>query len=353
MPCNCKSNTTQKQIIVSCEKCSKDNNSPNNNCASETTDNGSRDENSKMLQYSDGPVKLQNPNIERMDQDILYHLALGSGSHDLVKMFGDVKFVCMGGTAKRAEQFAHYMMEQIDHTLPTGATLEDITQLSHRYAMYKVGPVLSVSHGMGVPSLSILLHEITKLMYHARVRDPIFIRIGTSGGIGLEPGTVVISDGAVDGMMETSHKLKILGKIVSRPAILDMKLVKELKAMHNPNDPYNTVSGKTMCADDFYEEQGRLDGAFCDFSEADRMEYLHKIHKHGVVNIEMECVAFAALTHYAGIKSAIVCVTFIDRFKGDQVVPSKEVLNEWQMRPPILVGRYIKKYLQLKAETDL
>lgn len=28
-----------------------------------------------------------------MDQDILYHLALGSGSHDLVEMFGDVK-VC-------------------------------------------------------------------------------------------------------------------------------------------------------------------------------------------------------------------------------------------------------------------
>lgn len=26
-----------------------------------------------------------------MDQDILYHLALGSGSHDLQEMFGDVK----------------------------------------------------------------------------------------------------------------------------------------------------------------------------------------------------------------------------------------------------------------------
>lgn len=28
-----------------------------------------------------------------MDQDILYHIALGSGSHDLIEMFGDVK-VC-------------------------------------------------------------------------------------------------------------------------------------------------------------------------------------------------------------------------------------------------------------------
>jgi uridine phosphorylase len=38
-----------------------------------------------------GSVRLRNPNIELMDQDILYHLALGSGSHDLVEMFGDVK----------------------------------------------------------------------------------------------------------------------------------------------------------------------------------------------------------------------------------------------------------------------
>ena len=36
-------------------------------------------------------VRLRNPNIQLMDDDILYHLALGSGSNDLTKMFGDVK----------------------------------------------------------------------------------------------------------------------------------------------------------------------------------------------------------------------------------------------------------------------
>lgn len=65
--------------------------------------------------------------------------------------------------------------------------------------------------------------------------------------------------------------------------------------------------------------QGRLDGAFCDYSEDDKMEYLNKLHKAGVVNIEMEATAFAALTHHAGIRSAVVCVTFLDRLKGDQV----------------------------------
>lgn len=57
---------------------------------------------------------------------------------------------------------------------------------------------------MGIPSVSILLHEVIKLMYHAKVKDPIFIRIGTCGGIGHEGGTVIISEEAVDEMMTPS-----------------------------------------------------------------------------------------------------------------------------------------------------
>ena len=62
-----------------------------------------------------------------------------------------------------------------------------------------------------------------------------------------------------------------------------------------------------------------MDGAFCEFSEIEKLEYLERLQKNGVVNIEMECSAFAALTYHAGIKSAIVCVTYLDRLKHDQV----------------------------------
>lgn len=57
------------------------------------------------------------------------------------------------------------------------------------------------------------------------------------------------------------------------------------------------------------------------------MEYLESIHKAGVVNIEMESLSFAALTHHAGIKAAVVCVTVLDRLKGDQVLYSVNKLN--------------------------
>ncbi|XP_014220668.1 uridine phosphorylase 1 isoform X1 [Trichogramma pretiosum] len=305
------------------------------------------------VRYRDGSVRLRNPNIELMDQDILYHLALGSGSHDLVEMFGDVKFVCMGGTPKRMEQFAEYIMAEIGHKIPAGTALHDISQYSYRYSMYKVGPVLCVSHGMGIPSIGILLHEIIKLMYHAKVKDPIFFRIGTCGGIGIEGGTVVISEEAVDEMLNPYHEQHVLGKKVCRPTTLDAKLVRELKALSHADDPYDTVSGKTMCTSDFYEGQGRLDGAFCEFDENDKKEYMQKLLDAGVINIEMESTAFAALTHFAGIKAAIICVALLDRFKGDQVCAPKEVLNEWQARPQTLVSRYIRRYLQRKGRLNM
>jgi hypothetical protein len=56
-----------------------------------------------------------------------------------------LQFVCMGGTPKRMEQFAYYIMEEIGHKLPAGTMLQDISQFSYRYSMYKVGPVLSIS----------------------------------------------------------------------------------------------------------------------------------------------------------------------------------------------------------------
>jgi uridine phosphorylase len=62
---------------------------------------------------------------------------------------------------------------------------------------------------MGIPSVGILLHEVIKLMYHAKAKDPIFFRIGTCGGIGLDGGTVIISEEAVDGLLRPFLELVI------------------------------------------------------------------------------------------------------------------------------------------------
>lgn len=51
----------------------------------------------------------------------------------------------MAETPKRAEQFAYFIMHETGFELPPGTILNDISKTSHRYAMFKVGPVLAVS----------------------------------------------------------------------------------------------------------------------------------------------------------------------------------------------------------------
>lgn len=49
--------------------------------------------------------------------------------------------------------------------------------------------------------------------------------------------------------------------------------------------------------------QARLDGAFCDYTEEDKMNFLKRAHARGIANIEMESLCFAAMCHRAGVKS--------------------------------------------------
>lgn len=145
----------------------------------------------------------------------------------------------------------------------------------------------------------------------------------------------------------------ILGETVLRPSKLDQHLVQELKSLSSPDDPFQTVEGKTMCANDFYEGQGRLDGAFCQYGEEEKMAFLKRLSAFGVVNIEMECTVFGSMTYLAGIRSAIVCVALLDRLKGtDQVQTPKAVLTEWQNRPKTIVSRLIKKHLAEQGLLD-
>jgi len=51
-----------------------------------------------------------------------------------------------------------------------------------------------------------------------------------------------------------------------------------------------------------YIGQGRLDGAFCEYTPADKMEFLRDAYSRGVRNIEMESVCFAAFCRRANVR---------------------------------------------------
>ncbi|KPJ18578.1 Uridine phosphorylase 1 [Papilio machaon] len=291
----------------------------------------------------DGSIRLTNKNLMKMHQDFIYHLGLDTATYDLKAMFGDVKFVCMGGTKYRMKEFAKHMAKVLNIK---DFEAKNLSKHSHRYAMYKVGPIISVNHGIGISSMTILLQEILKVLYYAKAKNPIIFRIGTSGGLKIPPGSIVISSWGLNGTLEKTYDLPVLGEIRKLPSVFDKRLIQELMSMVTEGDGFNTYSGGTMAADDFYRGQARLDGPFCDYTEEDKLAFLRKLSALGVRNIEMEATAFAAMTREAGVRAADVCVTLLDRLNGDQVTPDKELLLKFQERPMILVGRYIAKYYE-------
>jgi uridine phosphorylase len=282
-------------------------------------------------------IKNVNPELAKMETDILYHLGLDS-SMNLKATFGDTRYVCMGGSPERALTFAIKAAHELDipvndeAVLPIGKT--------ERFALYKVGPVVSVSHGMGMPSISILMHEITKLMHYAGADEPDFIRIGTSGGVGVEPGTVVLSEEALNGNIEPYYELAVLGETKRYPTKLDKCLN---DALYETRGDLSVVMGKTVGVNCFYEEQARIDGAlYPGYSLEEKMAFVHRIHDLGVRNFEMEAPQFASFCMRAGLRGAIVCVALLNRLHGDQVTSTPEQLAEFSDRAQQVVLNYIK-----------
>ncbi len=229
-----------------------------------------------------------NPHLAELKTDHFYHIGFNTGQ-DLKKMFGDVRFVLFGGTNTRMKKVAQAVADAF-FPLPLGHELTPIGT-TDRYHMYKVGQVIAVSHQMGMPSFSILLHEMTKLLAAAQAKDVIYMRIGTSGGVGLPGGSIVVTDLPVNGYLEPYYELVSLGKLHKRPAELDKEVRETILSLKGD---LNVVAGHTMSVDCFFEGQGRLDGAICDYSEKDKFDFLKRAAEAGVRNIEMESVMFGA-----------------------------------------------------------
>lgn len=214
--------------------------------------------------------------------------------------------------------------------------------------MYKVGPVVIVSHGMGMPSMNIELDETKKMLHYAGAEDFKYFRIGTSGGVGIEGGDVVIADEAVNDSLEPVYEDTQLGEKKRRPTQLNAELAQGLLAVAGD---INAQIAKTMGTDNFYLGQGRLDG-FLDpgYTEAEKFAFLQKAHDVGVRNIEMESTAFAAFCLQAGIPAAIVCCALLNRMNGDQVTSTQEQLAGFSDNAEQIVINYIRKELDKQED---
>lgn len=163
-------------------------------------------------------------------------------------------------------------------------------------------------------------------------------RYSQGGGIGVEPGDVCITRRALDPLLQDFIDLKICLRTVRRSCNIDQKTADLLERLlkENPNEiqlgQYQVHSGATIASNDFYEEQGRTNGAICDHTLEDKARFLMVAKKQGVINSEMESNYLAAICSKVGISFGIVCVALVNRLKKDKIEVSTEEIELYQRR---------------------
>lgn len=271
--------------------------------------------------------------------DHLYHFGISS-SDIIIKELKNIKAIVLTGSGLRTRRM-----------LKTYLKINKMKNFisfpkKERFSTYYAKDVLFSSHGMGMPSMSIALEELMKLVYYAKngnlkeIESIFWARVGTSGGL-VEAGTIVLS---TEGLCSNfkPYKLFVMGKNFDFDSYFPQKTIKAiLKA--NSEKEINIIEGKTIGANSFYLEQNRTDGALSLFNEDEKMSWLNKAYKQGVRNIEMEAPMMAGYLNFWGFKNfSDICCVLVNRLNGDQVSSTKKDLEKYSIDAEKVLFNYLK-----------
>jgi len=296
-------------------------------------------------------VKTENINHAFLDgvldgshEDVYYHFGVGSSDPILDALRG-VKAVVVAGSGGRIKEFADRWSRLND-----GADVVAFPKEDRFVTRYTAG-VLFASHGMGMPSASIALQELMRMVFFLKrgeldALDEVFwARVGTSGGVGLPGGTVVVSS---EGLMADLKPYRLLrggeGEYWFDGGFPAETVDAVIAA--NAGVDFPIVSGKTIAGNEFFLEQFRLDGAVCFETPESKMDWLRWVQSNGVANIEMEGAMLAGyLNHWGFSKFAMICTTLLNRLEGDQVTASPEQLHKFSEDSGVALFNYLKSSL--------
>lgn len=276
--------------------------------------------------------------------DVYYHFGVSSQDAILEPLRG-VKAVIMAGSAGRIKEFAQQWSE-----INGDAEIVCFPKEDRFVTRYTAG-VLFASHGMGMPSASIATQELMRMLFFLKggeldaMDDVFWARVGTSGGVGLPGGTVVVS---TEGLMADLKPYRVLqggegnywfdGRFPQESC--DAILAANIDA------DFDVQVGKTVAGNEFFLEQFRLDGAICMESPASKMAWLEWIHENGVRNIEMEGAMLAGyLNHWGFSKFGMICCTLLNRLDGDQVTSSPAQLHKYSEDSGVALFNYLRASL--------
>jgi uridine phosphorylase len=289
-------------------------------------------------------MNLNNLLNTSISENYLYNLNLTLTEAELSKFRG-IKYVCMQGSGERAKELAKQLAAtflSIDANYFEPINLIDTS----KYQCYRVGKILSVSHGMGNASISTLLHGLTKVLHYAGNTELEYIRIGTSGGINVAPGSVILTDTALMPNLVAGYTISALGKKLTYPTTMNAALNTRIRKAQPTDLDFPILEGNSIAADDFYQGQARYDGAIKPKYDDDmRQAYFAKVKQLKVLNFEMESTALAAFANRAGIPAAMIAVTLVNRFQGDQITAAAETLARYAERAQTVAINYLKSQL--------
>lgn len=269
---------------------------------------------------------------------ILFHLGfrLPQDKAFLVKHLSPVRFVVLCGSFQRAHHIARRFtsLKYLNHCR------------TDRYLLLQPLPsVLVAAHGIGIGSIDVLLHEIYNALDIAGASDWCFIRIGTCGGLGVPPGTMVFTRRTLSGDLKPSLRMFVLGEELRFPATLDSNLTNSLVAHGKAMYGSVCVLGDTLCAETFHIAQGRDDGAFVSYTEEQKMSFFRKCRSAGVVNLEMESLALAAFANQVRVPAAVLCVVLVDRLEHETPVKQQHELSAFEESAIRLLVSYVLSHI--------
>ena len=278
--------------------------------------------------------------LDGSHEDVYYHFGVASTDPILAKL-RDVKAVIMAGSGGRIKEFAQRWSE-----LNAGSEIVAFPKEDRFVTRYTAG-VLFASHGMGMPSASIALQELMRMVFFLKAGDldamdeVFWCRVGTSGGVGLPGGTVVVSS---EGLMADLKPYRLLNGGTGEywfdgrfPAATSQAIIAA-----NEHTDFEIVAAKTVAGNEFFLEQFRLDGAICLETPETKMGWLRWLHDNGVANIEMEGAMLAGYLNWWGFSQfAMICCTLLNRLEGDQVTATAAQLHKYSEDSGVALFNYL------------
>jgi len=282
---------------------------------------------------------------QQLDGYYLHSLKMYLTETTLAKFRG-IRQVILQGSAERSLSLAKTLAQQLDNIDSNYFIPVDLIP-SSKYVAYRVKDILLVSHGMGNPSILTLLDSLSKIMLLAGNKQLEYIRVGTSGGIGVTPGSVVITHTAYMPDLTCGYRISPLGKDITYATTMNSDLNTRIMHSQPQNLGFNILIGNTATADDFYLGQARFDGAIKQqYTKAEQRVYFEKLQALNIMNFDMEATAIAMFGNRAQIPATMIASIIVNRLDTDQVTATHDQMLQYTLNAQQVISNYLTKYTQ-------